>query len=188
VKIIALVLAVCLAVPALAQARAQRDWYAGIKLGLVAPGELTVENGTSEDFDTDWAPNLGLFADFRIGQKLLIGPYLDYGLWTIEADEDYDADRIDIGAAFKGDFRFQQFRIRPAAGMAIGQMKFEEDAYEDDFEILSLNGWVEFHYPFQPRVNLLGELGFTTIVKGENRDYDINHGPILFARFGVAFH
>lgn len=170
--------------PASAQAPAERTYSLGASAGVLFPGTLTIEDF---DFDTGAGFQGRIAADFFLGNRLSMGPYLQYASTSATVfGTDYDVTMLGIGGTIMGHFgnvSGGHFR----AGIALGYQMSDIDAPGgEDVTGFGVGPILEYAHPVGG-ASIFGHLSFITQPSGGNTNVDVTWGPIFTLAIGAEF-
>ncbi len=168
--------------PASAQAPAERSFSLGASAGVLFPGTVTIE-------DVDWDTGTGfqgrIAADFFLGNRLSMGPYLQFASTSL-TELDYGVSMLGIGGTIMGHFgnvSGGHFR----AGVALGYQMSDIDAPGgEDVTGFGVGPILEYAHPVGG-ASVFGHLSFITQPSGGNTDVDVTWGPIFTLAIGAEF-
>jgi hypothetical protein len=164
-------------------------------IGVLMPGEVTLENGYEVDVDTDAGfivrPSLDyFFTEQVLSQGLFfrfgLGGYLQAAFTGFDQGDDFTM--VELGPVLKARFSApidDQMTFHFTPGLAIGYRRILLDDL-DDVNGMAINLGFDLRLQWN-QVEFSLEPGFITQPVGGNGDFDLTFGPIPYLLFGVGF-
>ncbi len=153
----------------------------GLKAGLVSPGTWFVGDF---EYGPDMGYSLGGFLDYKLGEKITGGVYVDiHGINAYESSSSL----FDFGITLKALIYNQtsKFTFKPGIGIGYGTLG-KMDIYAST-NYMVLKGFVDIVHSTPGGMSWLGEVGFWGSPDGGNDDFEAYFGTGLIVRGGIIF-
>lgn len=155
----------------------------GIKLGLVSPGEVTIEDLGSDDGDMSYS--VGGFLDYQLAPRLFGGISLD--LHNAKYGDESET-LMDFSVALKAMVSdpAATTKIRPLLALGYGAMSaVSEDADGTKYFLVKAGTEIVMERPGSS--SWLIEIALFAAPSGGNSDADVTFGPGFLLRGGLLF-
>lgn len=153
----------------------------GLKAGLVSPGTWYAGDFS---YDPDMGYSLGGFLDYKLGDKITGGLYVDVdGINVYETSSTL----YDIGITIKAILYSQTSTFTFKPGIGIGYGALGKVDYYASTNYMMLRGFVDVVYSTSSSISWLGEIGLWGSPNGGNDDFEAYFDTGFMVRGGIVF-